>query len=207
MGNFSKGCAIFGGGFLVLLLLLGGCGVSRYNGMVAQQEGVEGAWSEIQNQYKRRYDLVPQLVETVRGAANFEKSTITAVTEARASVGKTQLPDALPEDPAQLQAYLKAQSQLGSSLGRLLLVAENYPNLKASQNFLGLQDQLEGTENRIGVARRDYIDSVKAYNTSIRKFPGNLVASLFSFEKIPQLEFDDNVEEVPEVKFNFDDKE
>jgi len=205
MGNMGKGCALFGGGLLVLLLLIGGCGVSKYNHMVAGQEGVEGSWSEIQNQYTRRFDLVPQLVETVKGAANFEKSTITAVTEARASVGKLQVPDTIPDDPAALEAYMAAQSKLGSSLGRLLLVAENYPNLKASQNFLGLQDQLEGTENRIAVARRDYIDTVKAFNTSIRKFPNNLIASSFGFEKVPQLEFDSGVQDVPSVDFNFDD--
>ncbi len=207
MGNMAKGCALFGGALLVLLLLLGGCGVSKYNSMVAGQESVEGAWSGIQNQYKRRFDLVPQLVETVKGAANFEKSTITAVTEARASVGKLQMPEGLPEDPAALEAYVKAQSKLGSSLSRLLLVAENYPNLKASQNFLGLQDQLEGTENRIAVARKDYIDTVRSYNTTIRKFPNNFIASSFDFQKVPQLEFDDDVQEVPSVDFNFDNKD
>ena len=199
--SFGKGCALFAGVFVLLIVLLGGCGVSQYNGLVAQQEGVGQSWAQVQNQYKRRLDLVPQLVETVKGAANFEKSTITAVTEARASVGKVQLPDTLPDDPAKLEAYMGAQAQLGSSLRRLLLVAENYPTLKATQSFLSLQDQLEGTENRIAVARTDYTRAVKAFNTSVRSFPANLLASTFGFERLPQLEFEEGVDEVPKIDF------
>lgn len=182
------------------LVLLGGCGVSAYNGIVTREERVDAQWSEIQNQYQRRADLVPQLVETVKGAKDFEQETITAVTEARASVGKMQLPKA-PTDPAQLEAFMKAQEGLSGALSRLLVVAENYPQLKATQNFLSLQDQLEGTENRISVARRDYIEAVNAYNVSIRRFPASVIAGLTGFEKKAQLEAPPGVTERPEIDF------
>lgn len=204
-GAISMGCGLTLGVLLLLVLGIGGCGVSRYNGIVTREEGIEASWTEIQNQYKRRFDLIPQLVETVKGAADFEKSTITEVTEARASVGRTQLPDELPSDPAQLEAYMAAQDRLGASLGRLLLVAENYPQLRATANFQDLQNQVEGTENRIAVARRDYIDSVKGFNVAIRRFPGNLIASWFGFEKRPQLEIDAGVQETPVIDFSSDD--
>ena len=201
----ASGCWIGLAAFVLVLLLFGGCAVSKYNGIVGQEENVEAKWSEIHNQYKRRFDLVPQLVETVKGAADFEKSTITAVTEARASVGKMQLPDKLPDDPAQIAAFFEAQKGLSGALSRLLVVAENYPQLKASQNFLSLQDQLEGTENRIAVARRDYIDAIKGYNASIRKFPGNLIASSFGFERREQLQAEPETTEVPKIDFTGDD--
>src|SRR5690606_12218432 len=140
------------------VVLLGVTGIGKYNSLVTEREKVAAAWSEIDNQYQRRYELIPNLVETVKGAADFERSTLEAVVEARASVGRVQLPAELPTDPAQLDAYLRAQQGLGAALGRLFAVAESYPQLKATQNFLSLQDQLEGTENRIAVARRDYID-------------------------------------------------
>jgi LemA protein len=186
---------------VVLVLLLGGCAMMQYNGIVGSDEKVGASWSEVQNQYKRRYDLVPQLVETVKGAANFEKSTITEVTEARASVGKVQLPAELPEDPAALQRYFEAQQSLGSALSRLLAVAEDYPELRATENFRDLQTQLEGTENRIAVARNDYIDSVREYNVRIRRFPGKLFASMFGFAEKPQLTVEEGVTERPEIDF------
>jgi LemA protein len=187
---------------LLILLILGGTMVGRYNGLVTSQETIEAAWSEIDNQYKRRFDLIPQLVSTVKGAADFEKSTLLAVTEARASVGRAQLPAGLPSDAAQLQAYTQAQQGLGSALSRLMVVVERYPEIKANQNFLALQDQLEGTENRIAVARRDYIEAVKIYNTFRRRFPANLMASMFGFEKQEQLQIDAAVRENPEVDFD-----
>ena len=199
----AMGCWIALGLVVVFMLLAGGCAVGKYNGIVSAEERVGAQWSEIHNQYKRRFDLVPQLVETVRGAADFEQSTITAVTEARASVGKLQLPDTLPDDPAQIEAFFEAQRGLSSSLSRLLVVAENYPQLRASQNFLSLQDQLEGTENRIAVARRDYIEAVRGYNTNIRRFPGNLMAGMFGFERMPQLEIEAEVTERPDIEFDF----
>ena len=200
-GSLGRGLAMVLCGIALVLLLGGGCVVSKYNGIVTNQENVEAKWSNIDNQYKRRADLIDNLVNTVKGAANFEKELLTELTEARASVGKVQLPDSLPTEPAQLQAYIKAQQGLGSVMGRLFAVSENYPDLKATQNFLALQDQLEGTENRIAVARTDYINSVKTYNASIRKFPGNLVASFGDFEKAAQLTAPESVRTVPPVNF------
>ncbi|MEZ6017191.1 MAG: LemA family protein [Planctomycetota bacterium] len=188
----------------VLLLLGGGCGVAGYNGLVSADEGVGARWAEVENQYKRRFDLVPQLVETVKGAADFEKSTITEVTELRASVGKLQLPASGPENQAQLDEFVQKQDALGQGLGRLLVVAERYPELKATEAFRDLQVQLEGTENRIGVARRDYVDALQKFNTGVRSFPKNLLAGWFGFEKKPQLTFDAAVQEAPKIDFGGD---
>jgi LemA protein len=199
-GAVGKGCLV-GGGLLVVVLAIGGMLVGTYNSLVGKREGVAAAWSEIDNQYKRRYDLIPQLVETVKGAANFEKSTLESVTEARASVGRVQLPAEVPTDPAQLQAYIAAQQGLGSALGRLLVVAEAYPDLKASAAFRDLQSQLEGTENRIAVARRDYIDAVKDYNTAIQKVPGSLVAGFGDFSPAAQLTMPEAERTAPQVDF------
>lgn len=201
-----KGVLIAGGIVLLALLLVGGCGVGAYNGIVTKQTRTEAAWSEIQNQYQRRFDLVPQLVATVKGAAEFEQSTLTELTEARASVGKVTMPAGVPDDPAKLKAFLAAQEQLSGALSRLLVVAENYPSLKATQNFLSLQDQIEGTENRLGTARRDYIEAVNDYNVSIRRFPGSLLAGMFGFEKHAQLEVPAGATERPTVEFDFGKK-
>ncbi len=203
-GVVKTGCLIVGGAVLLVALIAVFTFVGRYNGLVDRQEKTEAAWSEIDNQYKRRFDLIPQLVATVKGAADFEKSTLEAVTEARASVGRAQLPPGLPGDPAQLQKFVQAQQGLGSALSRLMVVVERYPELKANQNFLSLQDQLEGTENRIAVARRDYIDSVRGFNTYVRSFPANFVAGMYGFEKLPQMQFDQAERELPKVEFDFD---
>ena len=205
-GSAKVGCLIAAGVVLVIALIIGGTAVGRYNTLVTGQERIEAAWSEIDNQYKRRFDLIPTLVNTVKGAADFEKSTLEAVTEARASVGRAQLPAGLPTDPAQMQAYAKAQQGLGAALGRLMVVVERYPEIKANQNFLALQDQLEGTENRIAVARRDYIDAVRIYNTARRRFPANIIAGMFGFEKQLQLELAPEVRETPKVEFDFENK-
>ena len=196
-----KGCLIAAGIVLLAVLAFGGCGVSVYNGIVAQDERVGAAWSEIQSQYQRRFELVPQLVATVQGAADFEKSTLTELTEARASVGRVQLPRELPDDPAKLEAFFKAQEQLSGALARLLAVAESYPTLTATKGFQDLQVQIEGTENRIAVARRDYIEAVRAYNVAIRRFPGSLVASVFGKEPRAQLETPAGSTEVPKIEF------
>ena len=188
---------------VILALIIIATAVGTYNSLVTSQEKIEAAWSEIDNQYKRRFDLIPSLVNTVKGAADFEKSTLEEVTKARASVGRTQLPPGLPNDPAQLQEYLQAQQSLGSALGRLMVVVERYPELKANQNFLTLQDQLEGTENRIAVARRDYIEAVRIYNTARRRFPASIIAGMFGFEKQEQLELEPEVRETPKVEFDF----
>jgi LemA protein len=202
-GSAKIGCLAAVGVAVLLILIVAGMSVGRYNKLVLTQETIGAAWSEIDNQYKRRFDLIPQLVKTVQGAADFEKSTLEAVTEARASVGRAQLPAGLPTDPAQLQAYAQAQQGLGSALSRLMVVVERYPEIKANQNFLSLQDQLEGTENRIAVARRDYIEAVRIYNTTRRRFPANLIAGMFGFEKQPQMQFDAAERETPQVDFDF----
>jgi LemA protein len=197
-----KGCLVVGGIIAVILLLFAGCGVSTYNGLVTREEGVESAWSEIQNQYQRRFDLVPQLVATVQGAADFEKSTITEVTEARASVGRVAQPTA-PEDPQQLAEYMRAQEQLSGALSRLLVVAENYPQLRATEGFRDLQAQLEGTENRIAVARNRFIKAVEAYNVTVRSFPTNLTAMLFGHKPKPNFTVEDEkaIAAPPKVDF------
>ncbi|MDF1838934.1 MAG: LemA family protein [Planctomycetota bacterium] len=188
---------------VVILVLFGGCAVSTYNGLISQDETVQSSWSEVQNQYKRRFELIPQLVATVKGAANFEKSTMLEVTEARNAVSKLSTDDGALKDPAQTEAYMKAQSALGSSLNRMLNVTvERYPDLKASKNFLGLQDQLEGTDNRIATARRDYIDSIKKYNTKVRKFPANILAGMFGFETLDQMKFDEAEQKVEKIDFS-----
>ena len=203
-GSAKIGCIVAVAAVVLVVLIMGLMFMGRYNSLVGLEEAVQARWSEIDNQYKRRFDLVPQLVSTVQGAADFEKTTLDEVTEARASVGRMQLPPGIPTDPAMLQSYMQAQQGLGAALGRLFAVSEAYPQLKATQNFLSLQDQLEGTENRIAVARRDYIDSVRAYNTTRRRFPTNFIAGMFGFDEIPQLAIEEGERATPDVQFNFD---
>lgn len=199
-GALSTGL-LMGLGVVLLLGVMGLMTAGAYNSLIGAQEHTSKAWADVENQYKRRFDLIPNLVNTVQGAADFEKSTLTEVTNARASVGKLQMPTDGPVDQAQLDSFMKAQSALGSSLSRLLVVSERYPDLKATQNFLSLQDQLEGTENRIAVARTDYTDAVRHYNTSIRSFPRNLLAGMFGFEKLPQFTIEAAESAVPVVNF------
>jgi LemA protein len=178
--------------------------VSSYNGLVSLQQGTDAQWAQVQNVYQRRADLVPNLVSTVSGAANFEKSTLIAVTDARASVGRVQLPaGAAPTDPAQLAAFEQAQGQLGSALSRLLVVSEQYPDLKATANFLALQAQLEGTENRISVERGRFNDAVQAYDTAIRRFPAVIFAGMFGFTARPYFSSVPGSEVAPKVQFDF----
>jgi len=200
-GAAAKGCLVAAGVLILLGLIFGGCGVGKYNTLAAGRENVKSKWAAIDSQYKRRYDLIPNLVSTVQGAADFEKSTLQAVTEARASVGRAQLPSDLPTDQAKLDAYIKAQQNLSGALSRMFAVAENYPQLKATQNFLSLQDQLEGTENRIAVARTDYIDAVPSYDTSIATFPSNVIAGMFNFQPVPKLEIPVEERATPKVDF------
>ena len=166
----------------VAVVSLSGCG---YNDLQRQDEGIKAAWSEVVNQYQRRADLVPNLVNTVKGYAAQEADVLTAVTNARANVGAIKATPELVNDPAAFAKFQAAQSQLTSALSRLLVVAENYPNLKSDALFRDLQSQLEGTENRITVARKRYIDSVQQYNTTVRSFPTNLTAMLFKMEVKP----------------------
>jgi LemA protein len=173
---------------------------SSYNGLVVLDENVKGKWANVESQYQRRADLIPNLVNTVKGYADFEKSTLTQVMEARANATKITIsPEKLDENS--IQKFQNAQNQVSSALGRLMAVAENYPNLKANQNFLDLQSQLEGTENRITVARNDFNADVKIYNQTIRKFPQMIFASMFGFEKAAYFEADKGAEKAPEVKF------
>ncbi len=165
---------------LAVAALLSGCG---YNTIQSQDEEVKAAWSEVVNQYQRRADLVPNLVNTVKGFAEQEKEILLGVTEARSKVGSIQATPELVNDPAALDKFIKAQGEMTSALSRLLVVAENYPQLKSDQNFRDLQAQLEGTENRITVARNRYIKSVQSYNTTVRQFPVNLTAMVFGYKE------------------------
>jgi LemA protein len=190
---------------LIALLVIGALwAVSSYNGLVGLQQATDAQWAQVQNVYQRRADLVPNLVSTVSGAANFEKSTLLAVTEARASVGRVQLPSGTaPTDPAQLAAFQQAQGQLGSALSRLLVVSEQNPDLKATANFRDLQAQLEGTENRISVERGRFNDVVLAYDTRIRQFPAVILAGMFGFAQRPYFSATAGSETPPKVQFDF----
>ena len=174
--------------------------ISSYNSLVSQEESVSTAWSNVENQYQRRADLIPNLVNTVKGYAAHEKETLDAVVSARSKATQAQISidDLTPE---KLQAYQRAQGEIGVALGRLLAITENYPDLKANENFQALQAQLEGTENRISVERRKFNETAKAYNTNIRRFPKNIIAGLFGFEKRPYFEDSEGTETAPEVKF------
>ncbi len=175
-------------------------GTNTYNSLVSQEENVGNAWSNVENQYQRRSDLIPNLVNTVKGYAEHEKSTLDAVVSARAKA--TQATVNLEDLSAEkIQAFQKAQGEIGMALGRLLAVSENYPQLKANENFQALQAQLEGTENRISVERRKFNEIAKVYNTNIRRFPKNIFAGLFGFEKKPYFEAQAGSEKAPEVKF------
>ena len=188
--------------FLMVCLagLLGGCG---YNQIQANDEAVKSAWAEVLNQYKRRADLVPNLVNVVKGYADHEKEVLTRVTEARASVGGLQVTPETLNDPAAMEKFQQAQASLSSALSRLLVVSENYPNLKADANFRDLQAQLEGTENRITVARNRYIQTVQAYNVHVRSFPTNLTAKMFGYDVKPNftVENEKAISDAPKVDF------
>ncbi len=196
----SKGTIVL----VVILLLVGfaGCaGCGTYNGLVSLEESVERAWADVETQYQRRADLIPNLVNTVKGAADFEQETLESVTSARARATSINISAEDLDDPAKMREFMEAQRQLGSSLGRLLAVAENYPQLRATEAFRDLQVQLEGTENRINVARRDYNQAVQSYNTGVRRFPANVVAGLFGFDRRTSFEADAGAEQAPEVDF------
>lgn len=182
-----------------IVAIVGYC-MSSYNTLVGQDEAVGTAWSNVENQYQRRVDLIPNLVNTVKGYASHEKETFEAVVSARAKATQTTV-DIDDLTPEKIAAYQKAQGELGSALGRLLAITENYPELKANENFKELQAQLEGTENRISTERHKFNEIAKTYNTSIRRFPKNIIASMFGFEKRPYFEAQEGAEKAPEVKF------
>ncbi|MDY0101348.1 MAG: LemA family protein [Lentimicrobium sp.] len=181
---------------LLIVMTLSG----RYNKLVTLEEGVTAAWSQVENVYQRRADLIPNLVNTVKGYADFEQNTLTAVIEARAKATNTTI-DAGNLTEANLQQFQQAQQGLGSALSRLMVVVEKYPDLKANQNFMDLQSQLEGTENRITVERRAFNETAQAYNTTIRRFPNNIIAGLFGFEKKAYFQSEAGAEKAPEVQF------
>jgi LemA protein len=204
MNKFAIGCVgvLVVIAFFVVVAALGLMG--SYNRLVKLQQSVDQSWAQVQNVYQRRADLIPNLVNTVSGAANFEKSTLIAVTNARASVGRVQLdPTKAPTDAAQLEQFQAAQGQLSNALSRLLVVVERYPELKANQSFLGLQAQLEGTENRISVERGNFNTAVQNYNTAVRSFPTNLIAGMFGFAPRPFFAAQPGAERAPTVNFNF----
>jgi LemA protein len=182
------------------LLVFGGCACSGYNGLIQQDENVKKTWNNVQSEYQRRNDLIPNLVNTVKGAANFEQTTLVKLMEARAKATSINV-DPSNLTPEKLAEFQQAQSQISAGLGRLLAVVENYPDLKANQNFQNLQAQLEGTENRIKVARNDFNASVQDYNVKVRSFPMNVLAGMFGFKAKPGFQAEAGSEKAPEVKF------
>lgn len=203
MKKFAIGCGILAllGGVLLVLVIAGG---ASYNKLVSGSQAVDAAWAQVQNVYQRRADLIPNLVATVSGAANFEKSTLTEITQARASVGQVKLdPNTAPTDAAKLAEFDKAQSGLSSALSRLLVVVERYPDLRATAGFRDLQAQLEGTENRITVERARFNDSVKAYNVSVKSFPAVFYAGWVGFKEKPYFAAAAGAETPPKVQFDF----
>ena len=185
---------------LALIAIIALWGVKSYNQFVTAEENVETAWSQVENQYQRRSDLIPNLVNTVKGYAAHEQTTLEQVIAARAQATAIKL-DAAQMTTDQIQAFNDAQGQLSMALGRLMAVSEAYPDLKANQNFLELQAQLEGTENRITVARNTFNEQAKAYNVLIRRFPKNIIAQMFGFEKKPYFEAEEGAEKAPTVEF------
>jgi LemA protein len=189
------------GALFLAAALIAGWGISSYNNLVSADQGVKSAWSQVENQYQRRYDLIPNLVETVKGYAKQEKDVLVSVTEARASVGQLKVTPDVLRDPKAFKNFQQAQDGLGAALSRLLVVVEKYPNLKSNENFLALQSQLEGTENRIAVERRRFNESVQAYNTMIRTFPTSIIAGFGSFREAQYFEAVEGAEKAPQVKF------
>ena len=185
---------------IVVIVLVALWGISSYNRLVGMDENVSNQWANVETQYQRRSDLIPNLVNTVKGYAKHESQTLEAVMAARSQATQVKI-DPSNCTPQQLAAYQKAQGDVTTALGKLLAITENYPDLKANQNVLELQSQLEGTENRINVARKDFNDSAKEYNTSLRRFPRNIIASMFGFEKRNYFEAEAGAEKAPKVEF------
>ena len=196
MGKVALGCLV---ALVVVVLVLGLAAMATYNRLVGLEEGVQSAWAQVENVYQRRADLIPNLVETVKGARDFEQETLTQVVEARARVGQVEV-SGLP-DQQELQRFTAAQGSLSSALSRLLVVVERYPELKATEAFRDLMSQLEGAENRIAVERRRYNEAARAYNTARRRFPAVLLASVMGFEARPYFEAVEGAEMPPTVEF------
>jgi len=199
-GMVGIGCLVV---IILLALFIILPGFFSYNKLVNLDEGVNGSWSEVENSYQRRNDLIPNLVETVKGYAKFERETLEAVIQARANATRPNIStDALANNPDLQQQFLQSQENLGQALGRLMVVVERYPDLKANQNFIRLQDELAGTENRIAVARRRFIETVQEYNQAIRRFPVVIVAGFMGFEKRAYFETAPEAKQAPKVDFN-----
>jgi len=186
---------------VVLLLFVIVTGVGGYNGLVKKNEAVNTAWGQVENVYQRRADLIPNLVETVKGAAKFEQETLTKVIEARASASQVKLTPEMLNDPQAMQKFEAAQSELSGALSRLLVTVEQYPELKANANYMALQEQLEGTENRIAVERRRFNEVAQDYNTAVKRFPMNFLAGMFGFTPKAYFQSQPGAEKAPEVKF------
>lgn len=190
---------LIGLGVVALLVFFG---ISKYNSLVEEQQQVNQSWAQVENQYQRRADLIPNLVNTVKGAADFEQQTLTDVIEARSKASSIQISAEDLNNPQKVQQFQQAQQQLSGALSRLLVTVEKYPELKANQNFLDLQTQLEGTENRIATERQRFNEAVQGYNTMVQRFPNNLFAGLFGFDQKAYFEADEGASEAPEVNFN-----
>jgi LemA protein len=189
------------GGLLLVVFLTIGWGVGVYNKIVSADEGVKNGWSQVENQYQRRFDLIPNLVETVKGYAKQEKDVLIGVTEARASVGQMKVTPEVLHDPQAFQHFQQAQDGLGAALSRLMVIVEKYPDLKSNQNFLELQSQLEGTENRIAVERRRFNETVQEFNVMIRQFPASMIAGFGGFREAQYFKSIAGSEKAPQVKF------
>lgn len=200
MNKSLLGCL---GVLVVGALIIGVWVMNKYNALVPLSQSVDAQWAQVQNVYQRRADLIPNLVKTVEGAANFEKSTLTDIVNARASVGQVKIDPSKAPDPATLAKFQQAQDGLSSALSRLLVVVEKYPDLKSNQNFLNLQSQLEGTENRISVERGNFNTVVKAFNTAVLVFPTNIIAGFFGYKVKPYFEAKAGAENPPAVNFQF----
>lgn len=201
MKKFAYRCGKFS---ILLLMLFGVSGCGTYNRLIMLEQTVNKKWADVQSVYQRRADLIPNLVNTVAGAANFEKSTLTEIANARASIGRVTLdPNKAPQDAAKLEEFQQAQGQLATALSRLISVAENYPQLRANQNFQDLQAQLEGTENRISVERNNFNAAVQEYNTALGTFPTNMLNKMFGFQPRPFFTAQAGSEKAPAVKFDF----
>ena len=198
----KKGIALGCLGVLVLaVILIAVIAAGTYNSLVPLEQNVRAQWAQVENVYQRRADLIPNLVETVKGVAEFERGTFTEVAEARSRAGQIRLSPELLNDPEAFRAFERTQGELSSALSRLLVTVEQYPQLKANENFRDLQTQLEGTENRIAVARRRFNETVQEYNVLVQRFPGRIVASMFGFAPRPYFEAREGAEQAPAVKF------
>ncbi|MBL7149104.1 MAG: LemA family protein [Candidatus Cloacimonetes bacterium] len=198
----KTGCLIAAAVIILFVIIVISSLVGSYNNMVKLDEGVKEKWSQVENVYQRRYDLIPNLVETVKGYAKHEQETFTQVTEARAKAGGTfNISEQVLNDPAMFQKFQQAQAGLSSALQRLMVVVEKYPELKANQNFLALQDQLEGTENRIAVERKRFNEAARYYNTYIKQFPKMILANMFGFKEKQYFKSTEGAEEAPKVEF------